>query len=171
MDRVIYIAAIALLTVVDQLTKYAAINTVKVNGPYEFLFGLFQFRYVENTGAAFSSFANNKTVLILVSGMLLIGVLIVLMKRQIESKFANAALVLVAAGGLGNMIDRILNGFVVDFIEPLFIDFAVFNFADMCITVGAFMLIGYEIFDAVRENRKKKATENSTDGDKANEDD
>lgn len=171
MVRVIYIAAIALLTVFDQLTKYAAINTVKVNGPYEFLFGLFQFRYVENTGAAFSSFANNKTVLILLSGMLLIGVLIVLMKRQIESKFANAALVLVAAGGLGNMIDRILNGFVVDFIEPLFIDFAVFNFADMCITVGAFMLIGYEIFDAVRENRKKKVTENSTDGDKANEDD
>lgn len=171
MVRVIYIAAIVLLTVVDQLTKYAAINTVKVNGPYEFLFGLFQFRYVENTGAAFSSFANNKTVLVLVSGMLLIGVLIVLMKRQIESKFANAALVLVAAGGLGNMIDRILNSFVVDFIEPLFIDFAVFNFADMCITVGAFMLIGYEIFDAVRENRKKKVTEDSTDGDKANEDD
>lgn len=171
MVRVIYIAAIVLLTVVDQLTKYAAINTVKVNGPYEFLFGLFQFRYVENTGAAFSSFANNKTVLILVSGMLLIGVLIVLMKRQIESKFANAALVLVAAGGLGNMIDRILNGFVVDFIEPLFIDFAVFNFADMCITVGAFMLIGYEIFEAVREKRKKKVTEDNADSDKANEDD
>lgn len=171
MDRVIYIAAIALLTVVDQLTKYAAINTVKVNGPYEFLFGLFQFRYVENTGAAFSSFANNKTVLILVSGLLLIGVLIVLMKRQIESKFANAALVLVAAGGLGNMIDRILNGYVVDFIEPLFIDFAVYNFADMCITVGAFMLIGYEIFEAVRENRKKKVTEDNADADKANEDD
>ncbi len=171
MVQVIYIAAIVLLTVVDQLTKYAAINTVKVNGPYEFLFGLFQFRYVENTGAAFSSFANNKTVLILVSGLLLIGVMIVLMKHQIESKFANAALVLVAAGGLGNMIDRILNGFVVDFIEPLFIDFAVFNFADMCITVGAFMLIGYEIYEAVRENKKKKANEDKTDGDKANEDD
>lgn len=172
MVQVIYIAAIVLLTAVDQLTKYAAINTVKVNGPFEFLFGLFQFRYVENTGAAFSSFANNKTILIMVSGLLLIGVLIVLLKRQIDSKFANAALVLVAAGGLGNMIDRILNGFVVDFIEPLFIDFAVFNFADMCITVGAFMLIGFEIYDIVRENKKNKANkENTAEEDKANEDD
>lgn len=171
MFQAIYIAAIALLTVIDQLTKYAAINTVKVNGPYEFLFGLFKFRYVENTGAAFSSFSNNKTVLILLSGLLLIGVLIVLLGRKIESKFVNFSLVLVAAGGLGNMIDRVLNGFVVDFIEPLFIDFAVFNFADCCITVGAFLLVGYEIFDAVRESKKNKLTQDKADGDKASEDD
>lgn len=170
MFQAIYIAAIALLTVIDQLTKYAAINTVKVNGPYEFLFGLFQFRYVENTGAAFSSFSNNKAVLILFSGLLLIGVLIVLLGRKIESKFVNFCLALVAAGGLGNMIDRVLNGFVVDFIEPLFIDFAVFNFADCCITVGAFMLIGYEIYDAVRESKKSK-TEVKTEEDKADEND
>ena len=67
---------------------------------------------------------------------------------------------LVISGGLGNVIDRILYGFVVDFIEPLFIDFAVFNFADICITVGAFMLIGYEIYDLVKEKKTKKAAEN-----------
>ncbi len=166
MFQVICIAAIALLTVADQLTKYAAINTVKVNGPFEFLFGLFQFRYVENTGAAFSSFSENKFILILFSALLLIGVLIVLLTRKIESKFVNACLVLIAAGGLGNMIDRFVNGYVVDFIEPLFINFAVFNFADCCITVGAFMLIGYEIYEAVRESKKNKAKE-----DKANEND
>ena len=160
MFQVICIAAIALLTVADQLTKYAAINTVKVNGPFEFLFGLFQFRYVENTGAAFSSFSENKLILILFSGLLLIGVLIVLLTKKIESKFVNVCLVLVAAGGLGNLIDRFVNGYVVDFIEPLFIDFAVFNFADCCITVGAFMLIGYEIFEVVRESKKNKANEN-----------
>ncbi len=171
MFQVFCIAAIALLTAVDQLTKYAAINTVKVNGPQEFFFGLFQFRYVENTGAAFSSFANNKTVLILFSGLLLVGVLIVLLGRKIDSKFANISLVLVAAGGLGNMIDRVLNGYVVDFIEPLFVDFAVYNFADICITVGAFMLIGFEIYDVIRENRKNKATEEKSGEDKANEDD
>ncbi len=166
MFQVICIAAIALLTVADQLTKYAAINTVKVNGPFEFLFGLFQFRYVENTGAAFSSFSENKLILILFSGLLLIGVLIVLLTKKIESKFVNVCLVLVAAGGLGNLIDRFVNGYVVDFIEPLFIDFAVFNFADCCITVGAFMLIGYEIFEVVRESKKNKAKE-----EKANEND
>lgn len=166
MFQVICIAAIALLTIADQLTKYAAINTVKVNGPFEFLFGLFQFRYVENTGAAFSSFSENKLILILFSGLLLIGVLIVLLTKKIESKFVNVCLVLVAAGGLGNLIDRFVNGYVVDFIEPLFIDFAVFNFADCCITVGAFMLIGYEIFEVVRESKKNKAKE-----EKANEND
>ena len=66
---------------------------------------------------------------------------------------------LVISGGLGNVIDRILYGFVVDFIEPMFIDFAVFNFADCCITVGAFMLIGYEIYELITE-KKKKADKN-----------
>ena len=58
------------------------------------------------------------------------------------------------------MIDRIANGYVVDFIEPLFIDFAVFNFADCCITVGAFLLIGYEIYDVIREKKAMKAQNN-----------
>ncbi|MBO5859202.1 MAG: signal peptidase II [Clostridia bacterium] len=171
MFQAICIAAIALLTAVDQLTKYVAINTVKVDGPFEFFFGLFQFRYVENTGAAFSSFSENKAVLFLFSGLLLVGVLIVLLGRKIESKFANISLVLVAAGGLGNMIDRVINGYVVDFIEPLFVDFAVYNFADICITVGAFLLIGFEIVDIIRESKKHKMEEEKATEEKANEND
>ena len=73
--------------------------------------------------------------------------------------FINICLLLVVAGGIGNVIDRIMYGYVVDFIEPLFVDFAVFNFADCCITVGAFMLIGYEIYEIINE-RKKKAENN-----------
>ncbi len=160
MFQAISVAVIAVLTVIDQLTKYAAVHTVKVNGPIEFLFGLFQFRYVENTGAAFSSFADNKFILIVISGLLFVGVLWALLSRKIDSLFVNISLMLVCAGGLGNLIDRVLNGFVVDFIEPLFIDFAVFNFADCCITVGAFMLIGYEIYEIIREKKTKKASEN-----------
>ena len=69
--------------------------------------------------------------------------------------FVNVCLLLVVAGGIGNVIDRVLYGYVVDFIEPLFIDFAVFNFADCCITVGAFMLIVYEIYELFKERKKK----------------
>lgn len=159
MFQLISVAVIAVLTVIDQFTKNLAVQTVMVDGPKEFLFGLFQFRYVENTGAAFSSFANNKTTLLLASGLLLLGVLIVLLTRKIDSKFVNFSLMLVGAGGAGNMIDRILHGYVVDFIEPLFVKFAVFNFADICITVGAFMLIGYEIYEIIRETKAKKASE------------
>lgn len=165
MFQAISIAAIVVLTAIDQLTKYAAVSILKPNGPKEFLFGLFQLRYAENTGAAFSSFSDNKFMLLILSGGLLLAVLFVLLTKKLDSKFVNVSLVLVCAGGLGNLIDRALNGYVVDFIEPLFIKFAVFNFADICITVGAFMLIGYEIFEIVRETKLKNASEKATEND------
>ena len=67
------------------------------------------------------------------------------------------------AGGIGNIIDRIRLHFVVDYIEPTFIDFAVFNFADCLITVGAFVLMIYLIIDIVKEEKQKKSEVNSTE--------
>ena len=64
---------------------------------------------------------------------------------------------MVIAGGLGNLIDRVLRGFVVDFIEVQFMDFAVFNFADILVTCASFMIIGYTIYDLIKEQREKKA--------------
>lgn len=159
MFQTVSLLIIAVLTAIDQLTKYVAVNTVKVNGPSEFLFGLFQFRYVENTGAAFSSFSDNTSLLTVLTVIILLACLILLCSRKIKYLFVNICLILVISGGVGNVIDRILYGYVVDFIEPLFIDFAVFNFADCCITVGAFMLIGYEIYGLINE-KKKKADKN-----------
>jgi len=155
MFQAISLASIVLLTVIDRITKYLAVTTVKVSGPKEFLFGLFQFRYVENTGAAFSSFSGNTFLLTVVTSVILAGCLILLLSRKIKSNFMNICLLLIVAGGLGNLIDRIMYGFVVDFIEPLFIDFAVFNFADCCITVGAFLMIFYEIYEIIREQKNK----------------
>ena len=143
MFQAICVASIAVLTVIDMLTKYAAVVTVKVNGPKEFLFGLFQFRYAENTGAAFSSFSNNTLVLTAFSGLILLADVILLLTHKIKSNFINACIVLACAGGLGNLIDRIRLGYVVDFIEPLFIDFAVFNFADCLVCIGSVMIIIY----------------------------
>lgn len=160
MYQAITLAVITVLTVIDQLTKYAAVVTVKINGPKEFLFGLFQFRYAENTGAAFSSFSDNTSLLsVFTVAVVIIGLFIVLSKK-LKSKFINICLVLILSGGIGNVIDRIRLGYVVDFIEPLFIDFAVFNFADCCITVGAFLIIGYEIYDLINDYKLKKQKEN-----------
>ena len=160
MYQAITLAVITVLTVIDQLTKYAAVVTVKINGPKEFLFGLFQFRYAENTGAAFSSFSDNTSLLsVFTVAVVIIGLFIVLSKK-LKSKFINICLVLILSGGIGNVIDRIRLGYVVDFIEPLFIDFAVFNFADCCITVGAFLIIGYEIYDLINDYKLKKQNEN-----------
>ena len=109
----------------------------------------------ENTGAAFSSFSNSTTVLTVATVVILIGCLVLLLTKKIKSKFMNVCLVLIIAGGTGNVIDRIANGCVVDFINPLFVDFAVFNFADCCITVGAILMIAYQIYDIVREHKNK----------------
>ena len=159
MFQAISLAVIAVLVVIDQLTKYAVVSTIMVNGPQEFLFGLFQLRYVENTGAAFSSFSDNTKLLTVATVIILVACLGLLLSKKLKPMFINICLLLVVAGGIGNVIDRIMYGYVVDFIEPLFVDFAVFNFADCCITVGAFMLIGYEIYEIINE-RKKKAENN-----------
>ena len=155
MFQAVSLIIIAVLAVVDQITKYLAVTTVKVNGPVEFLFGTFQFRYVENTGAAFSSFSENTTVLAVLTSVILTGCLILLLSKKLKPLIMNISLLLVVSGGLGNFIDRFRLGYVVDFIEPLFIDFAVFNFADCCITVGAFMMIAYQIYELVNERKKK----------------
>lgn len=159
MFQAVSLIAIAVLTVIDQLTKHIAVSAVKVNGPVEFLFGTFQFRYVENTGAAFSSFSDNTAVLAVLTAVILVGCLILLLSKKLKPLFMNICLLLVISGGLGNVIDRFRLGYVVDFIEPLFIDFAVFNFADCCITVGAFMMIAYQIYELINE-RKKKGNKN-----------
>lgn len=159
MFQFISLIIIALLVAIDQLTKYIIVTTVKVNGPLELIPDFLRFRYVENTGAAFSSFSNNTVLLTVVTLIIIAICLFILMSRKISSKFAEACLIIIVAGGIGNIIDRIAFGYVVDFIEPLFVDFAVFNFADCCITVGAFMLIGYEIYDLIKGKKQKDKTE------------
>lgn len=163
MFQAVSLAIIAVLTVIDRLTKYVAVITVKVDGPKEFLFGLFNFTYVENTGAAFSLFSDKTDSLSILTVLFLAVMVFLLMKKTFSSKLLNASLLLVIAGGLGNLIDRLYYGYVIDFIEPLFIDFAVFNFADCCITVGAFMIIAYEIYEIISEHKKKAEADDSTD--------
>lgn len=163
MFQAVSLAVIAVLTVIDRLTKYAAVATVKADGPKEFLFGLFNFTYVENTGAAFSLFSDKTDSLSILTMLFLAVMIFLVMKKTFSSKFLNASLLLVIAGGLGNLIDRLYYGYVIDFIEPLFVDFAVFNFADCCITVGAFMIIAYEIYEIISEQKKKAEADDSTD--------
>ena len=98
MFQAISLAVIAALTVIDRLTKYAAVTYVKPNGPFKFLFGLFQLRYVENTGAAFSSFSDNTVLLTVFTVLILIVCLVLLMIRRIKPVFPNICLVLIVAG-------------------------------------------------------------------------
>ena len=97
MFQAISLAVIAVLVAIDRLTKYAAVTTVKVDGPKEFLFGLFNFTYVENTGAAFSSFSNNTTMLSVFTAGIIIACFVVLLTRKIEPLFPNICLLLIVS--------------------------------------------------------------------------
>lgn len=159
MSRIISILIIGALVGLDRACKIAATAAFKGGEIKPFLFGLFQLRYVENTGAAFSAFSENTVVLTVFTVLAIALCLFILLTKKTRGKFPDACLILIISGGIGNAIDRIVSGYVVDYIEPLFMNFAVFNVADIFITVGAAMLIIYEFYLLI--NEKKQAKENT----------
>ena len=161
MSPVICCALVVLIAVADQLIKLAVLGSSLVGGEtVTVIDGFLQFRYVENIGAAFSLF-EDKTVLLSIFSALVMAVgFYLLIARKFKSKVLIASVVMVMGGGLGNLIDRVRLSFVVDYIEALFIDFPVFNFADCFITVGEFVLIGYLLWDIYRDFRKGRAETN-----------
>ena len=129
-----------LLVVIDQLTKLYALNVIKPQGFVKVIDNFYYFTYVENRGAAFGMLQNKQWFFIAVT-VVILGVLIgVLVKYKIEGKLFYTAVVLVFAGGIGNLIDRVFRGYVVDFLQFSFFP-PVCNLADYYITVGAVMLV------------------------------
>ena len=120
--------------------------------------GVLQLRYTENTGAAFGIFANGTQVLSIVTSILVIVLLYVIVSKRIKEKLGNFALVFITAGGIGNLYDRIVNGFVVDYFEFTFVNYAIFNFADAMINVGAALLI---LFYIILESKARKTGKNT----------
>ena len=98
-------------------------------------------------------------MLSIITGVIILAGIIAIILKKIKGGFLLTVSVMIIAGGLGNLIDRLSKGYVVDFIKTLFIDFPIFNFADILVTCGAFMLMGYLIYDAYRDYKKKKSKE------------
>lgn len=145
------------LLLADQLTKYFVLRYLADGTVVTVIPKVVQFRYVENTGMAFSLLEGRSRLLGLFTFLVcavLIGVLI--WKRNSLSPSARMALLLVISGGIGNGIDRVTRHFVVDFIELLFVDFAVFNVADICVTVGALWLMVLFLLHSGEEGEQKK---------------
>lgn len=153
MSVLISFISIAVLTAADQVIKFIVERYLQPVGTAEFINGFIGLNYVRNTGAAFGSFSENTTLLSVVTGVvLLIGIILIATKR-IKSKFYLTCAVMIISGGLGNLIDRIVKGYVVDFIDVQFTDFAVFNFADILVTVGSIALMIYVIVDIFRDRK------------------
>lgn len=155
-NSVVAISVMALLVAVDQIIKYFVELKLKPIGISPLIPGFLQLHYHRNDGAMMG-FLEGKTVLVTILAVACMIALIVLMfSNVVKTKLDYICLVMIATGGIGNIIDRIFRGYVVDYIEYLFIDFYIFNFADCLITVGAFMMIFYQIYLAVKESKEKK---------------
>ena len=157
---IISLLGVAALVCIDQLIKYIVVLKLKPVVTVDVIKGVLSFTYVENCGAAFGSFSAYTAALTVVSIILLIATLYLIVTQKTKSRFADVCLVLMTAGGIGNVTDRIRLHYVIDFIEPKFVRFAVFNFADCLITVGAFALIIYLFVDLSKDSTRQ--TENIT---------
>lgn len=147
---------ILLLITVDQLTKYLIVNWLVPPETFVLVPGVLQFRYTENTGAVFGVFRNATHILTVSSLLIVLVVLFILFSGKVKKNVLYVSLVMVVAGGIGNLIDRLTKGYVIDFIEPLFINFAVFNFADCLITVGECLMLGFFVCEFIAEAKKAR---------------
>ena len=126
----------------DQFTKYLTVANIALWEDVPFIPGLLQLTYVQNTGAAWSMFEGMQWMFVLIFLVLTAAVLYEYFKSPLPfSKFERWCIAAIYGGGLGNMIDRVRMGYVVDMIETTFIEFPVFNVADCFITCGCFAML------------------------------
>lgn len=156
MKKVFSLITIALLVSVDQLIKIIIDLWLKPMGAFVLAPNVVSFTYVENRGVAFGMLQNQHWFFITVTALVIAFGFYCLLADKIKSTFILSSAILVMAGGIGNLIDRVFRGYVIDFIEPLFVNFAVFNFADILVSIGACMLIVWLLYDAVRDSAQKK---------------
>lgn len=151
---IISILSILGCVVLDQLTKYLAQIYLQPVGTMEFIPGVMELRFVLNDGAAFSSFSGARWFLILFTGVAIAALAVYLFWKKPESRLERAAIIMMIGGGLGNLIDRVRTGVVVDFFATTFMNFAVFNVADCFVCIGAALLIIYVFMEEQRKSKK-----------------
>ena len=143
------------ILILDQVIKTLIVKEL-YNSSIVLIPNILNLTYVENTGAAFG-IGSSSTAMFVIVNIIIIGLItyFIYSKKDDISKSMLFALYLVLAGGIGNLIDRILRGFVVDYIDinPLF-KFPVFNLADICITIGCVVIVIQLIINVIKERRK-----------------
>ncbi len=137
-----------ILVIADQLIKHLAVVRLKNQAAYNLINGILEFNYLENRGAAFGVLQNQKYFFVFVA-LIFIGVIVfVLIKVPTQKKYysLNILLVMIAAGAVGNMIDRVRYDYVVDFIYLVCIQFPIFNVADIYVTTATVILVFQILF-------------------------
>lgn len=156
--KFIALAVSAALVGLDQLFKYLAIVYLSDKLTLPIWQDVFHLTYIENRGAAFSMLEGRRFFLVILTGVVILFGIYILLSGKIKSKFLMWAVALGIGGGIGNMIDRIFRGYVVDYLDFRIIKFAIFNFADCCVVAATIMIMIYILFiykDKTLEEKKK----------------
>ena len=141
MTYLIYLFIVVSLVSIDQYTKFLVTSIIDLNSSIKIIDGFFSLTYVQNFGAGFSIMQNETSFFYFLTPICLIIFIYLLYKSK--DNLSKCALLLMISGTIGNFIDRIVNTYVVDFLDFIIFgwDFPVFNFADMCLTIGVFLYI------------------------------
>lgn len=153
----IWILATVGVVFLDQLTKWLAVAFLKGEASLPIISGVLQLTYLENPGAAFGMLKDHRWVFLLLSTVAIIGVLVYMFKCKPTSRLLCLSLAMIVGGGIGNMIDRTILGYVVDFVDFCLIHFAIFNVADSFVCIGAGLFALYAIRETIKEEKKRKA--------------
>ena len=145
MINILILLICLILAAFDQIIKWIVIKNLKPIGNTTLIDGFLSLHYTENRGAAFGSFQNMRWFFIILTLVVIIFFTIAIIKNKIKNRFLLFAIILILSGGIGNLIDRIFLGYVVDYIQVSFFP-PIFNFADACISIGAVLFIFYIIF-------------------------
>ena len=139
----------------DQWIKQLAVENLKPIRSFPIWEGVFQLFYVENRGAAFGIFSGKTFLLVGLTGMIILAMIALIVLNKIEHPMLLTSFSLIIGGGIGNLLDRVGQGFVVDYLHITIVDFAVFNFADCCVVIGTILLVAYFVFFDKKDKAEK----------------
>ena len=153
----VYLLLLIAIVAIDQITKYIAVTKLMPVGSVTFIEGIMDFSFVRNFGAAFGILQGAKWVFVIMTLAIAIGTFIAFKKLPQDkgNNLLRASLIMILGGAIGNCIDRLARGFVVDFFEVTFIDYPVFNVADIFVVVGAF-LMAFTVLFVIKDEPKKE---------------
>ena len=146
----------AVLVIIDQIIKYFISAYLQPVGSVSVIDNIFSLTYVENKGVAFGMFSDMRWIFVALTSILLVIIIFYMFKKRPKGKFFYVCAALIIGGGIGNLIDRIFYGYVIDYLSLSFFP-PVCNFADYCITAGTIMLVIYLLFFSDILDSSKKA--------------
>lgn len=146
----------AVLVIIDQIIKYFVSAYLQPVGSVSVIDNIFSLTYVENKGVAFGMFSDMRWIFVVLTSILLVIIIFYMFKKRPKGKFFYVCAALIIGGGIGNLIDRIFYGYVIDYLSLSFFP-PVCNFADYCITAGTIILVIYLLFFSDILDSSKKA--------------